>query len=102
MTDDGPPWRDVTTNDYAPRNYPDTVGGAAWIASTERIRELLVGQHEGRYRVRLILREAVDFEPRFNRNPDWFWHYSRGPDLVKSFAEIVIERKNGRRVRVEL
>ena len=49
-----------------------------------------------------MLREAVDFEPRFNCNPDWVWHYSRGPDLVMSFAEIVIERKNGRRVRLEL
>ena len=102
MTDDAPPWREVTTDDYAPRIYPDSIGGAAWIASTERIRELLKDQHAGLYRVRLVLREAVDFEPRFNRNPDWVWHYTRGPDLVMSFAESVIERKNGRRVRVEL
>ena len=102
MTDDGPPWREITTDDYAPRIYPDSNAGAAWIASTERVRELLKDQHGGLYRVRLILREAVDFEPRFNRNPDWFWHYARGADLVMSFAEIVIERKNGRRARVEL
>ena len=96
------PWFEITTDNYAPRIYPDLIGGAAWIASTERVRELLKDQHAGLYRVRVVLRDAVDFEPRFNRNPDWVWHYSRGPDLVMSFAVIVIERKNGRRVRVEL
>ena len=63
---------------------------------------MLQDQDAGLYRVRLILREAVDFEPRYNRNPDWFWHYSSGPSLVMSFAEIVIEQKNGRQVRMEL
>ncbi len=102
MTDEAPPSREITTDDYAPRIYPDSIGGAAWIASTERVRELLRDQHAGLYRVRLVLREAVDFLPQPNRRPDWSWHYSRGPDVVMSLAEIVIERKTGRRVRVEL
>jgi hypothetical protein len=102
VSSDEPPWLEVTTDHYMPRNFPDSYSGAAWVASTEYLRDLLQRQHDGEFRLRLVLREVVDFKSYPSRDPRWFWDYSHGPDLVLSAAEIVIETRDGRRRRVDL
>lgn len=61
-----PPWREITTDDYAPRTFPKLYGSFPCIASSDRVYALLKGQHRGKYRgkyrLRLILREAVDLK----------------------------------------
>ncbi|GJD41276.1 hypothetical protein [Methylobacterium bullatum] len=99
--DEGPPWRELTSDEYGPRNFPDSKGGAAWVASSECLRALLQRQHDGEFRLRLILREAADFRNFPGRDPNWKGDYDWGPDLALCCAEIWIERRNGRRKRVD-
>lgn len=101
MSDDLPPWKEITTDDYGPRNFRDTGGGTDWITSSETIRALLQRQHDGEFRLRLILREAVDLKRGPTVDPNWKGDYRWGPDLVLAVAEICIERKNGRRKRID-
>ncbi len=98
---DHPSWREITTDDYAPRIFPTVRGQSPWVASCERIHELLKGQADGQYRLRLVLREAVDFKKAPSRNPAWWWDYDHGPDLALSVLDIHIERANGRRYEVD-
>ena len=51
-----PPWREITIDDYVPRIFLARTAGAQWIASSDRVHELLLGKHEGRYRHLLTLR----------------------------------------------
>ena len=93
-----PPWREVTTDDFHSRNFPETTIGSAFIAQTAAAHELLRGQHEGRYRIRLVLREAVDLKPSKRFNPFWLFDYQVGCDDMRTCAdEVVIEFRNGRR-----
>lgn len=101
MTDELPPWREITTDDYAPRIFVDLGPSAAWIASSETLRVLLVRQLEGEFRIRLILRECVDLRWGPTADPDWKWDYAHGPELALDAAEIWIERADGRRKRVD-
>jgi len=96
-----PPWREITTDDYHPRNYPDSKGGAAWIASSKRIRELLQAQHDGEFRLRLIVRESTDLNRGPKVNPLWIFDYDVGPDAIMSAAEVWIQTKGGQRRKVE-
>ena len=73
VSDELPPWREITTDDYHPRAFPDGKGGAAWIASSQRIKDLLERQHAGELRLRLVLREAVDLKRGPRGDPTWLW-----------------------------
>lgn len=95
-----PPWREITTDDYHPRIYPATTTSSQWIASSQRVHELLLQQHQGEFRLRLILREAVDLKRGPKANPLWYWDYDPGPDAISCVTEIWIETKDGRRRRV--
>lgn len=101
MSDELPPWREITTDDYAPRIFMDLGASEAWIASSETLRVLLVRQHEGEFRLRLILREGVDLRWGPTADPNWRWDYTHGPELALDAAEIWIERADGRRKRVD-
>ncbi|WP_457105884.1 hypothetical protein [Methylobacterium sp. P5_C11] len=59
-----PPWREVTTDDYHPRIHEDDVGGSAYIAAGRAVHHLLQEQLDGKCRLRLVLREAVDLAGR--------------------------------------
>lgn len=101
---DGPPWREVTTDDYHPRIYEDDLGGRAYIAAGETIRRMLQDQLDGKCRLRLVLREAVDLAGRDKRrqNPYWLWSYDLGVSTITSVAEVVIELRSGRRHVVQM
>ncbi|MCJ2131565.1 hypothetical protein [Methylobacterium sp. E-045] len=101
MTDEPPPWREITTDEYAPRIFMDLGSSEAWIASSETLRLLLVRQHEGEFRLRLILREGVDLRWGPTADPNWRWDYAHGPEFALDAAEIWIERADGRRKRVD-
>lgn len=92
-----PPWREITTDDYHPRTFPDTFSGRAWITSSETIRALLQRQYDGEFRLRLVLREAVDLKRGGVRNPEWVWDYNFGPSMIFDARETVILLKSGRR-----
>ncbi|MBX9934473.1 MAG: hypothetical protein K2Y56_23650 [Methylobacterium sp.] len=96
-----PPWREITTDDYAPRIFPTVPGRSSWIAFCDRLRELLQEQADGQYRPRLVLREAVDYKKAPSQNPAWWWDYDHGPDLALSVEDIHLERLNGRRYQVD-
>lgn len=100
MSEEPPPWREITTDDYHPRIYPATSVSSQWIASCERIRDLLQRQHDGEFRLRLILREAMDLKRGPKVNPLWFWDYDSGPDTISCVTETWIQAKDGRRRRV--
>jgi len=36
MSNRAPPWREITTEDFHPRIFPDTGDSAQWIASSRR------------------------------------------------------------------
>jgi hypothetical protein len=101
MMDELPPWREITTDDYAPRIFVDLGSSAAWIASSDALRLLLARQREGEFRLRLILRESVDLRWGPTADPNWRWDYIHGPNLALDAVEIWIERENGRRKRVD-
>ena len=100
MNDAAVPWREITTEDYHPRIFPDTGDSAQWIASSNRIDDLLFEQHEGRCRLRLILREAVDLKRGPKADTLWYWDYDAGPPAITCVAETWIQTKDGRRRRV--
>lgn len=54
----------------------------------------------GEFRLRLILREAVDLKRGPKMDPLWYWHYDPGPAAISCVAEIWIQTKDGRRRRV--
>ncbi|POR42686.1 hypothetical protein CRT23_11165 [Methylobacterium sp. V23] len=62
--------------------------------------ELLYEQHEGRCRLRLILREAIDLKRGPKADPLWYWDYDAGPPAITCVAETWILTKDGRRRRV--
>ncbi|POR41824.1 hypothetical protein [Methylobacterium sp. V23] len=62
MTDQQPPWREITTHEYESRIFPAPTGSAAWIASLDRVYDILFEQQEGRCRLQPIPREAVDLK----------------------------------------
>jgi len=62
---------------------------------------VLYGQHEWKYRLRLILREAVDLKRGPKANPLWYWDYDAGPPAITSVAETWIQTKDGWRRRLE-
>ena len=55
-------------------------GRSPWVASCERSRELIQEQADGHFRLRLVLREAVDVQKGPKRNPAWWWDYDHVPD----------------------
>jgi hypothetical protein len=101
MTDEGPPWREITTDDYAPRVFTNLRALEAWNASTKTLKLLLLRQSLGEFRLRLILRESVDLRWGPTADPNWRWDYAHGPDIALDAAEIWIERADGRRKRVD-
>lgn len=101
MTDEGPPWREITTDDYAPRAFTNLKALEAWNASTQTLKLLLRRQNVGEFRLRLILRESVDLRWRPTADPNWRWDYAHGPDIALDVAEVWIERDDGRRKRVD-
>jgi hypothetical protein len=100
VTDQQPPWREITTDDYHPRTFPAPTPSAPWIASCDRVYALLYEQHEGKCRLRLILREAVDLKRSPKANPLWLWDYDAGPPSISCVAETWIQTKDRRRRRV--
>jgi hypothetical protein len=64
------------------------------------VHELLLQQHQGEIRLRLILREAVDLNRAPKANPLWCWDYDPGLDAISCVAEIWIQTKDRRRRRV--
>ncbi|GEP07404.1 hypothetical protein [Methylobacterium oxalidis] len=95
---DALPWREITTDDYHhDRAFPDLDPVRAWIASEARVKELLQEQHDGRCRLRLVMREAVDLRRHPMANPRWVYDYNIGQGIVTMAEEIVIEFRNGRR-----
>ena len=96
MSDAAAPWREITTDAYHPRIFPATTARAPWIALSDRVYELLYEQLEGRCRLRLILREAVDLKRGPKADPLWYWDYDAGPPANACAAEIWIQSKDGR------
>jgi hypothetical protein len=94
-----PPWREITTDDYHPRIYPDTYGGQAYVTAGQTIHRLLQDQLDGKHRLRLVLREAYDLAGRDKRrqNPYWLWSYDHGVSTILKAAEVVIELRAGKR-----
>lgn len=68
MTDQQPSWREITTNDNAPRIFPVSSGSSPRIASSDRVHALLQEQDRGECRLRLILREMNDLKRGPNAN----------------------------------
>lgn len=99
MSEDPPPWKEVSTDDFHPRTFRGHTGSEAWVASTNRVRELLERQHAGEFRLRLVLRETVDLKPRGQRDPRRLFEYDCGP-FATTEAEVVIVLKDGRRYTV--
>jgi hypothetical protein len=91
-----PPWREITTDDYHPRTFANTGNSAQWIASSDRVYD----QHQGKCRLRLILREAVDLKRGPRADPLWCWDYDAGPPAINCVSEIWIQTKDGRQRRV--
>lgn len=89
---------EVATGDYHPRIHPATFGGDAYVAAGETIRQMVQDQLDGKCRLRLVLREAVDLADRDKRrkSPYWLWSYEFGVSTITSVAEIVIEMRSGR------
>src|ERR1700712_726875 len=96
-----PPWREVATDDYHWRTHADPHREDAWIAQAARIRDLLQRQIDGAFRLRLVLREAVDLKSGAKRDPNQIWDYDMGATTITGAAEIVIERKTGLRQVVQ-
>lgn len=94
----------MTTDEYHPRIHEDTIGGRAYIAAGETVRQMLQEQLDGKCRLRLVLREAVDLAGRDKRrqNPYWLWSYDLGVGTITSVAEVVIELRSGRRHVVQM
>ncbi|WP_019906103.1 hypothetical protein [Methylobacterium sp. 77] len=99
--DEEPAWRDLLTSEYGPKVFPDDIGGSAWLSSSECLRALLQRQHNGEFKLRLVLREEVDFRRGPSRDPNWKGDYYWGPDLALCCAEVWVERKDGPRKRVD-
>jgi hypothetical protein len=99
-----PPWREVTTDDYHPRIREDSIGGSAYIAAGRAVHQMLQDQLDGKYRLRLVLREAVDLAGRDKKrqNPYWLWAYDHGVSTILSAAEVVIEMRSGKRHDVRM
>jgi hypothetical protein len=100
LSDAVPPWREITTDDYHPRIFPATTARAPWIASCDRVYQLISEQHEGQYWLRLILREATDLKRGPKAIPLWLWDYDAGPPAITCVAETWILMKDGRQHRV--
>ena len=96
------PWCEITTDDYHWRTHADPHSEDAWIAQAARIRDLLQRQIDGEFRLRLVLREAVDLKSGAKRDPDQIWDYDMGATTITGAAEIVIEKKTGLRQVVQL
>ena len=97
-----PPWREITTDDYHWRTHAEPHSVDAWMAQAARIRDLLQRQVDGEFRLRLVLREAVDLKSGAKRDPDRIWDYDMGATTITGAAEIVIEKKTGHRQVVQL
>ncbi|KQS79719.1 hypothetical protein ASG32_24990 [Methylobacterium sp. Leaf361] len=99
-----PPWREVTTDEYHPRIHEDSLGGSAYIAAGRVVHQMLQDQLDGKYRLRLVLRESVDLAGRDKKrqNPYWLWAYDRGVSTILSAAEVVIEMRSGQRHTVRM
>lgn len=78
MTDTGPPWHEITTDDYLPRALVDEDHSAAWIAGDAMLRDLLDQQLKGTIRLRVVLRETVDLRPLGRSDPLWIGDYRPG------------------------
>ncbi|WP_457104353.1 hypothetical protein [Methylobacterium sp. P5_C11] len=94
-----PPWREVTPDDYHPRIHEDSLGGSAYITAGRVVHKLLQDQLDGKHRLRLVLREAVDLAGRDKKRqtPYWLWAYDHGVSMILSAAEVVIEMRSGKR-----
>lgn len=95
-----PPWREVTTDDFHPRTFADGPGGQAWIAAGNAARDLLQRQVDGEFRIRFVIREAVDLkrDPKSTAQPRWLFNYDLGNGWMETCAaEVVIEFRGGRR-----
>jgi hypothetical protein len=97
-----PPWREITTDDYHWRTHAEPHSADAWMAQAARIRDLLQRQVDGEFRLRLVLREAVDLKSGAKRDPNRLWDYDMGATTITGAAEIVIEKKTGHRQVVQL
>lgn len=91
---DEAPWREITPDDYLRET----------MALTRNAQNaLLSAQHQGRFRLRLVLRESLDLKHGTKRdwNPLWVHDYHFGRhNLIHAADEVVIERCDGSRYRV--
>src|SRR3954447_12377217 len=86
---DLPPWREVEPADFLRETYKETLAAQ---------KALLKARDEGRFRLRLVLREAKDLKSCAFRAPLWLYDYKFGPHHILTGAdEVVIETRDGRR-----
>ena len=105
MTDDEPPWREVTRDTYDPRRRDPSLneGHVGYLAMQAEIRDLLTRQLAGEFRIRLVLREAHDLagsteDAKRRQNPYSDMSYAIGDDAILLCASaVVIERQDGTR-----
>ena len=97
MSEPDPPWREFTTDDYYPVTRRSRSGYEPWIEASDWIQAMLTRQHAGEFRLRLILREAVDLKRGPKVNPTNIWDYEVGPSAVFAVRQVVIVTKDGRR-----
>ena len=87
------PWREVTPDDFKGSTY-----GQAGKAQ----KALLRGRDEGRYRLRVVFREAQDLKQGADRDPLWLFNYTfRQPYILWHADEVVIETRDGLRHVIE-
>lgn len=100
MADADPPWLEITPDDYYPRARRDEPGPSFWTDAIKTVRDLLQRQYDGEFRLRLVLREAVDLKPLGKRDPLMIRNYEMGPETFLTEADVVIETRDGRRFLV--
>lgn len=84
-----PPWREITADDFLRSDPTETSAAQA---------ALLEAQHQGAFRLRLVLREATDLKSGPNRDPLWLLDYEFGPRaIVLGAEEVIIEERTGQR-----
>jgi hypothetical protein len=102
MTEDqGPPWREIITEDYYPKSLRRSPGLQAWNTAYTTVQDLIARQRKGELRLRLVLRETHDLLPGSRRNPLRVEAYEFGPPAILSAGEVVLITKDGQRHLVD-
>ena len=96
---DLPPWREITADDFHIRKLPQDRVSEAWLMQANRAHQLIQGQIAGEYRIRFLLREAIDMLATPTADPTDLRFYDLGMgDLFHRADEAVIVLRDGRRV----